>query len=285
MTDAFWIIDGHHQIFSNQGHRIPTVFGQFIGYNKPELSKHRKRHVDNLSGSVLRSLSSHLFYCLQGGYWHRSGWVQLKEDIEGLAQSIANYADYLERSNKRVKANHQLASPVRELAENMNFQFLPIASSSVPMLSELQKSLENTPHFHSVSVEEICPTNARKKYDFINALKCNGLPFNVAMLSYAHGNNLGNLHFVWRVKACDESSFTECQKVIDTVKKSIPVYHTRAMRKAMFNVFGRMTSSLKPAAARHLYRVFTGKLIHLNPSHYSCMTAVDQRIKCMCASL
>lgn len=259
LTDTLWMIDGHHQVLGSQGHKIPTTFGQFVGYNKPELSKHRKRQVGNLSSSVLRSLSSHLFHCLQGGYWHRSAWVQMKDDVEGLAQCIAKYADYLERSNKRVKFNHQLPSPIRELSENITFQFLPVASSSIPILSELQKRLEDAPHFQYVSVEDVCPTNIRKKHNFISALKTNGFPFNAAMLSYTHGNNVGNLHFVWRVMSSDESSFTDCQKVIDQVKGNIPIYHTRAMRRAMFDVFGRLTSSLKPAVARHLYRVFTGK--------------------------
>ena len=154
LTDALWIIDGHHQTLSSQGHRVPITFGQFVGYNKPEVSKNRKRHVGNLSGSILRSLSSHLFHCLEGGYWHRRGWVQMKDDVEGLAQCIAKYADYLEVSNKRVKLNHQLPSPVRELSDNITFQFLPVASSNVLILAELQKRLEDALHF---AVEDFCP--------------------------------------------------------------------------------------------------------------------------------
>ena len=79
LTDTLWFIDGHHHVLTTQGYRVPNIFSQFVGYSKPELSKHRKRQIGNLSGSVLRSLSSHLFHCLQGGSWHRSEWMSRKK--------------------------------------------------------------------------------------------------------------------------------------------------------------------------------------------------------------
>ena len=57
--------------------------------------------------------------------------------------------------------------------------------------------------------------------------------------------------------AVDKSSLTDCQKVIEEVKSKIPVHHSRAMHKVMFSMFGRVKASLKPAAARHIYRLFT----------------------------
>ena len=58
----------------------------------------------------------------------------------------------------------------------------------------------------------------------------------------------------------DESSFSDCQSVIERVKESIPSYHTRAMRKEMFQRFGRLTSTVKPAIMRFVYRSLTGEL-------------------------
>lgn len=110
LTDTLWVIDGHHHVISNQGHKIPPVFSRFVGYNKPELSKHRKRQSSNMSGTVLQSLSSHLFHCLQGGYWHRCNWVHMKTDVEQLAQTLSKYTDYLEASRKKTKLNQFLLS-------------------------------------------------------------------------------------------------------------------------------------------------------------------------------
>ena len=53
LTDILWTIDGHHNELGSQGHKIPSSFSHFNGYNKPELSKHRKRQIGNLSGSTL----------------------------------------------------------------------------------------------------------------------------------------------------------------------------------------------------------------------------------------
>ena len=46
--------------------------------------------------------------------------------------------------------------------------------------------------------------------------------------------------------------------VIENVRKQLPQYHTRAMRKAMFEKFGRISPAVKPAALRFFYRELTG---------------------------
>lgn len=49
------------------------------------------------------------------------------------------------------------------------------------------------------------------------------------------------------VEYYSDGAFPDSQPVIETVKKDVPVYHTQIMRKEMFNLFGRLTSSLKSA--------------------------------------
>ena len=263
LTDTFWAIDGHHHVFASQGYQIPAIFCKFVGYNRPELSKHRKREFSNLSGSMLQSLSLHLFHCLQGSYWHRGAWVSMQGDIEQLAQSLAKYTDYLQASRKKTKLQHSLTSPVHELSTNLRFEFLPIRSLSTAVgtssqFESLDARLAEMPDYQYVLVEDTCPTDSRAKYNFLQTMKTVGFRFPKALMSYAHGNNVGNVHFVWRVSGPNESSFIDSQRVIERAKESIPVYHTRAMRKEMFGVFGRLTPSLKPAVFWHIYRVFTG---------------------------
>ncbi len=255
LTDALWTIDGHHHVFSNQNVTIPSIFVKFVGYNRPEISKHRKRQASNMSGSVLRSLSLHLFHCLQAGYWNRHTWIPLKGDVEQLAQSLATYSDYLERNLKQSKVNHSLTSPIREVSNNICFQFLPMCgtSSSSRACTSLQRQLEESSNYYQVPVEGHSPTDCRAKYNFMQTLKEVGFPFPTALLTYTHGNNVGSLHFVWKVESYSDASFSDSQPVIETLKKDIPVFHTRMMRKEMFNIFGRLSTSLKPAAARHIY--------------------------------
>lgn len=145
------------------------------------------------------------------------------------------------------------------LADNIQFQFLPVRDS-VPctLLQGLDAQLGEVPDYQYVLVEDVCPADYRAKYKFIQTMKNIGFEFQAALLTYTHGNNVGNLHFVWKVNAPNESSFSLSQPVTKMVKMNIPVYHTRTMRKEMLGIYGCLTPSLKLAALRHIYRVFTG---------------------------
>lgn len=53
LTDVLWYVDGHQSKFSDRGCYIPPLFEAFAGYNKPELTKHRKRSSMTLSGKCM----------------------------------------------------------------------------------------------------------------------------------------------------------------------------------------------------------------------------------------
>ena len=69
MVDCLWYVDGHHETLRKQSCPIPQLFQQFVGYNIPEVSKHRKRQVSNMSSTVLSTLASSLYQNLQGSFW------------------------------------------------------------------------------------------------------------------------------------------------------------------------------------------------------------------------
>ena len=77
------------------------------------------------------------------------------------------------------------------------------------------------------------------------------------MLTYSHGNNVGSIHFLWKVTDSSDEEFSRCQGVIERAKGDIPVYHTRAMKQALFAKFGRVTSSVKPVVLRALCKELT----------------------------
>ena len=223
---------------------MPTVFAKFSNYNRPELSKHRKREFANLDKSTLESLSSHLFSCLQHEYWDRQNWKTLKHDTVLLAQSISGYAEYLDQSNKRSKEVHSSSIPVHEISDNM----------SITLLADLVSKLNAASDFEYISVDEFCQLDARKRYEYIQTIK-QGLPFKTILFTNKHGNNIGNLNFVWKIP---EQSLADNQKVIEQVKSKIPRYHTRMMKKYMFQRFGRLMPSVKPAVMRCIYRELSG---------------------------
>ena len=196
------------------------VFLQFSGYNRPELSKHRKREFTNLEKSTLRSLSSHLFSCLQDQYWERQNWRALKDDMVTLAQSISGYAEYLDCSNKRSKEVHASPVPVHEIADNMFVTVLPVTFCRPPLLANLISKLEDISDFEYVSVDDFCHLDARKRFEYIHAVKA-GLPFKTIFFTYKHGNNIGNLNFIWKVT---EDSLSSSQRVIEQLKPQLSLF-------------------------------------------------------------
>ena len=116
--------------FPSKALRYLIFVTEFVNYNCLEASKHRKRQIGNMSSTILKSVSSHLFDCLQGPYWERENWKNFKVDVESLAQSLSKYTDYLQKSCKKTMLNHMSTSPVRQISDNLTFQFLPICSAA-----------------------------------------------------------------------------------------------------------------------------------------------------------
>jgi len=113
LCDALWHIDGHHEVFSRRSMPLPATFKQFHDYNLPELSK-RQRH--NLSQEKLHAYASTLYTTLQANLWEKEGWCDLKHDVACLAQSLAQYVEYLSQKNVAMKVHHASPTPARELS-------------------------------------------------------------------------------------------------------------------------------------------------------------------------
>ena len=277
LVDLLWYIDGHHEVFKNRFNTIPPSISQFSGYNIPEASKHRKRSLQNMSAPILREYANNMFRCLQGSYWVTNpNWKSWKGDVEVLATSVSDYATYLNEQNEKVKKHHSLSHPVRMISDCIAIQLLPVSSTSQESMCELERQLNEKPEFEHVLVESTCPSDPRKKYTFLQALQSKGLCMKTALLTYTHGNNVGNFHFIWRVS--EESStdlLTHSQCTIEAIKRDIPVYHTRSMRRELVSKYGKVTPKVKPAILRSLYKELTGDLSSSTNEHES---EIDSRV-------
>ena len=78
--------------------------------------------------------------------------------------------------------------------------------------------------------------------------------------SYATRNNIGTLHFIWRVPgdASEEELSAGNLSAMHKIGPSLPVYHTRAMRKQFFEEM-KPFNAAKPAVLREMYRRLTGE--------------------------
>ena len=171
LVDTLWYVDGHHHVLKNRSHEVPKTLQHFTGYNVPESSKHRKRKVQNLSEGTTREFSNRLFTCLQGTYWVRSGWKDLKLDIQSLATLLSDYATYLREQNKKAKYLQSFAHPVRSIADNLDFRFLPRCETTPSLLTRLESRLAEKNEFEYVVVEDVCPSDPRRKYEYLQMLK------------------------------------------------------------------------------------------------------------------
>ena len=86
------------------------------------------------------------------------------------------------------------------------------------------------------------------------------------LLIYSPGGSIENLQFMWQVPqdATDQTVYFESsQATIERIKALLPTFHTRAMKRAMFEKFGCISNNVKPLALRYFYKEITGILINL----------------------
>ena len=178
-------MDGHHEVCRARGHGIPSLFGVFVGYNMPELSKHRKRQVENMSSEVLQQHSKQLFLALQASFWQRSAWRPFQKDVESLARSISEYAQYLEEKNKQMKFYHAQSETPRSVGENLYFTVLPVSTDiAFTAFKSVEEALKAKELYQHIPLIDHIPQEPSKKYELMKRLKRVGLPFPAALLTY-----------------------------------------------------------------------------------------------------
>ena len=133
LRDVLWYINGHHAAFENCSLSIPEIFNSFSGYNTPELSKHRKRRVGNMSYDVLISHVGFLKECLLTSWIQQERWRALREIIDELATSLDDYTTYLCQQSRIVKQKQDSLS----VSDCGIVKLLPINASVRPLFVAL----------------------------------------------------------------------------------------------------------------------------------------------------
>ena len=270
--DILWYVDGHHHVFSERALSLPAVFTRFTQYNTPHLSKHRKRYTSNISADQLNEFSLDLSSNLHSSFWEKPQWNRLKHHFLQLSESLCSYSEYLSKKAKRMKLYHKSPTAVREMSENLKLKLLPPAvlrilpSSLVP----LDDVLRYKPDYQYEALTHLFPSDSVQKHRFMDTVLCTGLSCRCVLLIYSPGSNIGNQVYAWNVPEDIEPCliFERSQLVVEEIKANLPIYHSRAMRAAMFVKFGRVSSAVKPAILRYFYKDLTGKHIYIY--QYTC---------------
>lgn len=118
------------------------------------------------------------------------------------------------------------------------------------------KKLNNVDDYEFVTLNDIIPTTAAPKYEFIQSLKKNGLPLRAVLYMYSWKKTF---YFVWKIpEAATESAIsTKLVHIEDRIKEFTPTYHTREMKKEFRKLFG-IYPNIKPMFLREVYRNISG---------------------------
>ena len=264
LQNIIWHIDGHQHVFKERALAIPSFFCSFADYNMPQLSKHRKRLTSNLSCDVLRDLALDLSTVLNFNFWERELWAHLKPHFNNLLYSVSSYVDYLVKKNKKVKESHRSPTPIREVSQNLHLKYIFSSDEFVnsPLLKSIEDGICDMPFYNFIPITNLLPSDYSQKHRAVDLLISSGLSFPTILLVYAPGSNVGNAHFLWRVPPDADSAecFEQSQACIEEIKKQLPTFHSRAMRSALYQKFGRVSPHVKPSALHYFYKELTGIL-------------------------
>ena len=195
IRDTLWYIDGSHKILTERSCVVPEIFKSFDGYNKPELSKHRKRAVDSMARDVLVSHSQCLFRVLQQAFWNRSEWVDFRSSVHQLAQSLASYADHLGEKRIRMQAVHDSEEVVRSIGDSLTVRFTGVRLSPPPWTAPISEAVLAAGPDSPVELDGLLPDDRRRKYDRIVEVK-KGLGVPLVHVTYSPGSNIGNITWI-----------------------------------------------------------------------------------------
>lgn len=236
LCDVLWYIDGHHVTLKDRGNAVPGMFAKFQGYNMPEKHKHRKREGSNLKSSVLLEKSSALFRMCGSTYLKgatvASHWLR-------LADNLRKHSEYLDKQNATVKLGHDRKVRRIDQHEWEVYGTMPIPPTMKARYGTLHDSLVKSPLYTPVFLNNFAPTDARRRYEFIQ-----GLAFPCKTVRFSYTSCREHLHFVWRLSG-DESDAVLLQRndeVSDALKAEFPKYFNRTMRRTFLDTFGRCRS-------------------------------------------
>ena len=278
LTDVLWYIDGMHDTLNERSCKVPTVFNQFTGYNKPENHRHRKRVCHSMSREELLSHSRALFVCLSNPFWSREMWLPLKKDVEQLSRSLASYADLLLDKRARIQFIHSSKEVTRNIAEHLSVSYIDKYHRLSPIMSPISDAITRIEPNTPLDLRPLLPDDRRRRYEWIQTLR-RGLDVPIIHVQYSPGSNIGDLHWIWQCTATDiDDALKGCQPIIEKLKKDIPEYHTRAMRRDAFELFGLVSPGTKKSVVRRLYKEL---VCDSSASTNLSQEEIDQRVQTM----
>ena len=163
---------------------------------------------------------------------------------------MKTYHDFLVGMQKRTADNHARKDHFEE-----SFGYREIDGKTGPVspnYSSLQSELLTRPFYEALCTFYIHPADRYQRRLWYENLQ---LSFSIGVYIHQRKNFLGNLTFVWRLPSNNERNQENLIETLNSIKKTIPIYSTRAMRKDFFDRYSKF--GIEPAVLRDIYRFTT----------------------------
>ena len=256
LCNILWFMDCYHDVFCSRSCAIHTYFSKFVGLNRPELSKHRKRSISNMSR---KKLIEHATALQEYSWMQQPDCIEFYNSIMSLIESLSSYASYLSICNKAMKRHHSSPEPAVAFSDAASIRYLPKVNSVSPLLTSLNSALSNVSMYEKIFINDLAPNERRQRYLYIRELE-KGLSCPVFFFTYTYGSNVGNFYFIWKAPeyVCMEACSSENVHIIEEIKSQIPMYHTRTMKQQFYDLHGRITPKSNSHVLRSIYHSLTG---------------------------
>ena len=186
-----------------------------------------------------------------------------KDDILELSSTLSAYETYLAAMNEQQKMHHESDVPIRQLADHIGGQtFQSVEKSNVKQsLQKLSNIMKSKKYFEHMLIDDDCFSTTLTSLQRHNALKDISLEVSVQVLHYDAGGGHRVILFIQRIPEVmsDHEKSNALLRFLATIQPLLPVYHTRAMRRAFMDQVNLLTTgNVPPHVSKNLYQSLTG---------------------------
>ena len=154
----------------------------------------------------------------------------------------------------RIQLIHSSKEVTRNVAQNLTVSYMDKCHRPSRVLSSISDAITQIEPNIPFDLRPLLPGDRRRRYEWIQTLKL-GLEVPIIHVQYSPGSNIGDLHWIWQYTATNiDDALKNCQPIIEKLKKDIPEYHTQAMRRDAFELFGLVSPNTKKSVIRRLYK-------------------------------
>ena len=263
LTTFFYYVDGQFAKMAdnvsfniNKANTLPTLFS---GYNVPQLTKHRKRTLSNLSEERLSSVVMDVKESIQSQVFLKDkSWLLPMTHIHELLDLSLTYSSFLKK-----KAKQSMKTPTEtpsEASTQLNVEILEKSKRQV-IHSQLQKLdciLGNENDFIPISIKQHLETSDRKKiFYLLDTLKEHGISSRCVFYSIDQPGNLPNLAFLWKIpqNISEGDLLRHSSQIITELKEKAPKYLSKLTKKQFMSTYGFVTNQV---ALKTIFAELTG---------------------------